>query len=233
MASTAHLLKIGFKMLCQAKPSDFSPKKWDWQKINWPFRILIHPINALQEIKYENKGSVALGILIMAVLFFSQVFSFLQKGFIFNYNIPEKLDVRFELAMSVLPVLLWCVANWSICTLMDGEGKFREIFITTSYAAMPMVVTLVPAAIISGFMTVEESTFLSFLSIATTGWIALILFLSSMIIHQYSFWKTIASMLLTVFVIAVILFLGVLVYSLFLDFYSFVATVTLELFFRM
>jgi len=233
MASTAHLLKMGYKMLCQKKPSDFSPKKWDWQKINWPFRILIHPVNALQEIKYENKGSVGLSFLILAVLFFSQVYSFLQKGFIFNYNIPEKLDIRFEFALSVLPVLLWCVANWSMSTLMDGEGKFREIFITTSYAAMPMVVTLVPVAIISGFMTVEESTFLSFLNIITTGWIAVILFLSGMIIHQYSFWKTIASMLLTVFVIAVILFLGVLVFSLFLDFYSFVATVTLELFFRM
>ena len=39
-----------------------------------------------------------------------------------------------EIVYVVVPVLFFCIANWSLTTLMDGEGKFVEIFISTCYA---------------------------------------------------------------------------------------------------
>jgi len=194
--------------------------------------MVLHPIKAINELKHENKGSIGLSVIILVLYFVSQVFSYTETGYIFNYNRPERLSLPMVFATTVLPVLLWCVANWSICTLMDGEGKFSEIFISTSYSIMPLVVTTVPVALISKVLTLEEGPFLTIFSTFLTLWIAINLFVSSMVVHQYTFSKTVASMLLTVFGIAVILFLTVLLFSLFQQVYTFFATVTQEILFR-
>lgn len=231
--TTARLIKMGKKLVSQSIRDRHQRQKWDVHQVIWPFRVLFHPINGYQEIKWEHQGSVRLSLVIAVLLFISQVFDTTNTAFIFNYARPGTLDLRFEFAMSVLPIVLWCISNWSVTSLMDGKGNFREIWIYSFYAAMPILITKIPLALLSRLLTSEESAIFSLLNGVVVLWVCLLFFIGNMIIHQYSFKMTIVSILLTFFGIAVILFLMVLLFSLFQQFGTFVSTIYKELLFRL
>ena len=64
------------------------------------------------------------------------------------------------------------------------------------------------------------------------GWLVLLLFIANTTVHQYSFGKSIFSMILTVFGVLVLLLLMVLMFSLFYEIYNFGTTIYQEIVFR-
>ena len=73
MATYSALAKYGKSMIMNIEWKKLLPKYWDWKKIIWPFRVLVHPIQAFNQIKYEKTGSVGLSIIILSVWFFSNI----------------------------------------------------------------------------------------------------------------------------------------------------------------
>ncbi len=232
MGTIANIIKYSKKASFKFSPEKLNPKKWDWQKIIWPFRVLTHPVQAFTEIKYEKRGSVLLSVIVLFLWTFSAVFSFLETGFQFNQNRVEDLEF-FNLFMSTSAIIvLWSISNWAICTLMDGEGWFKEIWICSCYSVMPQVMTIVPLAIISKVTTIEEGAFIGIVETIAFGWMVLLLFIANTTVHQYTFGKSIFSMVLTVFGVLVLLLLMILMFSLFLEIYNFGTTIYQELVFR-
>ncbi len=232
MGSIANIIKYAKKESFSFSPKSLNPKKWDWQKIIWPFRVITHPIQAFAEIKYEKRGSILLSIIILLLWTFSSVYSFLEKGFQFNENRVEDLEI-FNLFMSTgAIIILWSISNWAICTLMDGEGWFKEIWVCNCYAVMPNILTIVPLAIISKVTTIEEGAFITIAETIVFGWMVLLLFIANTTVHQYTVGKSIFSMILTVFGVLVLLLLMVLMFSLFYEIYSFGTTIYQEIVFR-
>src|SRR5699024_5477222 len=129
--------------------------------------------------------------------------------------------------------IIWCVANWSITTLMDGEGKFKEIIIATAYALVPMIIIYVITTIMSQFITREEAAFYFFLDSFALMWFIFLLFVGIMTIHQYTVAKTIATFFLSFVVMGIIIFLGLLSFSLIQQIYAFVETIFREIAYRM
>lgn len=133
---------------------------------------------------------------------------------------------------SAMPTLLWCIVNWSLCTLIDGEGRFSEIWIGTAYSFFPVMLSSVLCAVLSNVLTADERVFLTVIETGALLLTVLMLFISSMIIHQYSFQKTVFSMVLTVCGIAAVIFLLILCLSMFQQFGTFLGTIIKELFQR-
>ena len=223
------LMKVSKSGLREYDWKSASPKNWDWAKVVYPFKAILHPVNTFQEIKYEGKGSPVLGTLIFGLLLFSRIFAYLETGFVFNYNKIEKLNVWLEFMSGTMPALLWCITNWAICTLMDGEGKFSEIWTCTAYSFFPVALAALIRAVASNFLVIDEGAFLSVLETGALLLTVLMLFISGMIIHQYSFKKTVLSMFLTLCGIAAIIFLLILALSMFQQLGTFLGTVFKEL----
>ena len=228
----SRLARLSCKALREYDWSTLNPKKWNWPLIVYPFRAILHPVTTFQEIKYEKKGSVGLATLIILLLFASRIFNYLETSFVFNYNRPERLHLWIEFMSSAMPTLLWCIVNWSLCTLIDGEGRFSEIWIGTAYSFFPVVLSSVLCAVLSNVLTADERVFLTVIEIGALLLTVLMLFISSMIIHQYSFQKTVFSMVLTVCGIAAVIFLLILCLSMFQQFGTFLGTIIKELFQR-
>lgn len=226
------LLRLIGQAVRQADFRRLDPRGWDYQELIWPVKALLHPVAAFQTIKYEKRGSLALANLILALFFVARVFAFIDRGFLFNYNEFSDLNLRMQFMTSVMPVIFWCVANWSICTLMSGEGRFREIWICTAYSMLPVVLSLFIGTIASNFMTVTEGAFLTVLEGGAWLMTLLMLFISNMIIHQYSFRKTVLSLALTFLGILAMMFLVVLVASLFQQLFTFIQTLGREIVLR-
>jgi hypothetical protein len=81
-------------------------------------------------------------------------------------------------------------------------------------------------------MTLDEGAFIGLLEGVRQLWFVLLLTVAMKVTHQYSLPKTIVSMLLTVIGIGIILFLGILVFSLFQQLGIFIRTVYSEILFR-
>ncbi|MEK5468148.1 Yip1 family protein [Paenibacillus sp. FSL R7-0210] len=197
--------------------------------IKYSLHVAVNPFDGFWDLKYENKGKLrmALGILIFLTL--TMIVKRQYVGYVVNYNHPLELNSINELKYIIFPFLLWCLANWSLTTLMDGEGKFGEIVITTGYALLPLILINIPNILLSNVITLREASFYHLLDALGTLWFVWLLFIGTMTVHQYTVLKTITTMLLTLAVVGIIIFLGLLFFNLIQQIVSFVYTVYQEL----
>lgn len=211
---------------------DWSRWKWsrlDKSKLVWPLRVMFHPAKGFDELKYEGRGSLAVANGLLVALFLVDCLRYSLYGFAFNLNRPQDFNLLMQFLSSSLVLMLWCVCNWASCTLLDGEGTFREIWIATFYAMAPRVVLGLPIILLSHALVLEEQIFLTILNTAVTLWSMILLLGGMMTMHQFSLKKTVLSSLLTLFAIVAVMFLGVLFASMFQQLLSFVRSVANEL----
>ncbi|UVI31983.1 Yip1 family protein [Paenibacillus spongiae] len=197
----------------------------------FPFRLIFRPFHCFWELKYENKGRLKIAYGILFILVIAEILRRQYAGFLVNYEDPRFLNSIDELKFIVFPFFLWCVSNWSLTALMDGEGKFTEIMMATGYAVMPLVLVYLPNTLVSNFMNGQEVAFYYFFNLIAMGWFLWLAFVGMMTIHQYTPGKTIVTMLLTVVVIGIILFLGLLFFSLIQQVIFFFQTIYREIIF--
>jgi hypothetical protein len=197
--------------------------------IRYPFYVCLHPFKGYWDVKYEGKGKLDVAVLILISLTLMTIFKRQFAGFVVNFSNPNELNSFDELQFIVLPFIIWCIANWSITTLMDGEGKFKEIIIATAYASVPMIIIYMFTTIMSRFITGEEAAFYFFLDAVAVMWFVFLLFVGIMTIHQYTVAKTIATFFLSFIVMGIIIFLGLLSFSLIQQIYAFVETIFREI----
>jgi hypothetical protein len=194
--------------------------------------LIAHPFEGFWDMKYEGKGKMRVALI---VIFLTVVTLIVQKqyaGFLVNYNDPRYINSIDELKYMVLPFLLWCISNWSITTLMEGEGKFKEIVMATSYSLIPLVLIYLPMTLISRFMADEETSFYYLINAVAVIWFVYLLFIGTMTVHQYTASKTVITMVLTVVVMGIIVFLGMLLLSMAQQIFEFIYNVYTELIFR-
>lgn len=200
--------------------------------IKFPLQLIVHPFDGFWDMKYDGKGKVRVALFILALVVLSIILQNQFAGFLVNYNDPRYLNSLTQLITIVFPFFLWCVSNWAITTLMDGEGKFKEIVMATGYALLPLVLIYVPMTIASRFMVQEETAFYYLFNSISTIWFIGLLFVGTMTVHQYSAFKTIVTMVLTVIVMGIIVFLGTLVLSMMQQIIEFIVNIYRELTFR-
>lgn len=177
--------------------------------------IVMHPVEGFEEFIYYKAGSIPLSIGILTVWFLSKIIERQGTAFIHNLNNPEKLNAFYILVQTVILFALWCISNWAFCTLMDGKGTFRNIWVCCSYALVPMVLSTFIATAVSGFLSLDEGIFRALILIVGYAWTIWLLFNALRTVHDYSFGKTVVSVSLTLFGIGCICFLLVLTFSLY------------------
>lgn len=204
------------------------------EQVKYPFYLILHPFNGYWELKYErsNKVNVIISFIILFMLALTNILHSQYSGFIINIPYPDDMNSLMEIIYVVVPVLFWCVANWSLTTLMDGEGKFIEIFNATCFALTPLVIINFPWIWLSNFISAEETTFYFFSNTFSVLWFVFLLFIGNMTVHQFTPIKTIVTMLLTLVAIGFMAFLCMLFFSLIQQFISFVSVIYQEIVMR-
>ncbi|MFE6076539.1 Yip1 family protein [Paenibacillus sp. NPDC057886] len=204
------------------------------QLFQYPFHLIFHPFDGYWELKYERNQRTTLMIawIILAVLMVTTILQAQYSGFLVNFNNPKRLNSLMEMVYVIVPVLFWCTANWSLTTLMDGEGKFSEIFMSTCFALVPLILIQFPWIWLSLIISGQETAFYYFFNMAATAWTVYLLFVGNMTVHQYTPAKTVLTMLLTLVAMAFMAFLCLLFFSLVQQIVSFAATIYQELVLR-
>jgi len=194
--------------------------------------ILFHPFKAADDIRTENKGSLLFSVGIVVALVVSRILKIGLTGFLFNNIRLEYIKVSQEVVIVVGLYIVWIIANWAVSTLMEGEGRVRDIAIVTANALIPLVLADIVTIILSNVLTIREGAFLTFISSAAVYWTAMLLFVGIMTIHRYSAGRSIVSIVITLIGIIFILFLCSLVYSLFSQMIVFFGNIFTEIMYR-
>ena len=202
------------------------------QKYTMQFYALLHPIDAFSQFKIRNIGSYLVSVVIVVIWFFSKVLEYNYTGFSFSINRTSDFNLFSTLLVTFGLFILFVVANWAICTLIEGKGTIRDIVSVTAYSLIPYVVTRILMVIMTNVFVPEESVFIQIVSVVGILWSFMVLLLGLMSIHDFTVGKTILSLALTLFGIAVIVFLIVLIYSLMQQMVNFFLSVYKEIIFR-
>ena len=189
-------------------------------------------MDGFYEIRHRGRGSVPLAVL--SVILFSFVFSMnkMLASFIVNDTDPRTVDSLNNLSGVLLLYLLFCVGNWSITCLMNGEGRLKDIATILGYSLVPLTISYVIATIVSQALAQNEEGFYSIIITIGTMWTVLLALSGIMIIHNYSLGKTLLTVILTVVAMLIIVFIVMMLSDLVNQVYNFIYSIYTELLFR-
>lgn len=202
------------------------------EDFTFPLHVILHPFDGFWDMKYEQKGKLRIATLILLLVIGAVIVQKQYAGFLVNRMDPRTLNSFSDLMQSLFAFFLWCVSNWAVCTLTEGEGKFKDIMMATAYSFVPIVLIYYPTTLLSHFLTQEESAFYYLLNSIALIWSLGLLIVGTMTVHQYTVSKTLVTMALTLVMVVIVIFLWMLLFSLFQQIIDFVVNIYTELIFR-
>lgn len=202
------------------------------RSLGYAFHLIFHPFDGFWDLKHEKRGTLGAALTFVLITVITLTVEKLQTGFIFNTNRLKEVDVTVDMITVLLLYVLWCVAGWCLTSLMDGEGKLKDIAIATGYSLFPIILIRIPLIFISHWLTQEEGAFYTVFGVISYLWFALLLILGTMITHQYSVKKTVATCILTIVGMAIIAFIGLLFFNVIQRMINFLAIIYQEIRFR-
>lgn len=202
------------------------------EKLLYPFHVAAHPLEGFYEIRHRGRGSVLVALLLVFLYGVSYSINRQKAGFVVNFEHPLAANVILDIQSIFILVLLFCVANWSITCLMEGEGRFKDIVTVAGYSMLPMVLTLVPLTIISNVIAANEEAFYNVGIYGAMAYFGILLLIGIMTVHNYSLGKTLFTALLTIIAMFLIMFLFMLIYTLAQEMIRFFSSIYTELIFR-
>ena len=188
-------------------------KTLNGDKLRAFFHALVHPFDGFYEIRFRGQGSLTLALLILALFGALRCASFQYTGFVMNYNAIEEMDSLSIFVSSVSVVMLFAVSNWTVTTLFNGKGKLSDILIVACYSLFILFIGEGLTTVFSNFVTIEEIMILQAVRVLAVVWFAFVLVAGLGTIHEYSLGGNLLSLLMTVVAAAVILFIGILLFT--------------------
>ena len=204
-----------------------------WYGLQFALKVIVSPLQGFWDLKYEKRGNLPTAVILIILLVVSYLVMYQYTGFIFNTNNPRYLNQVSETVSIVVPILMWIIINWSLTTLMNGKGTFKDITIATAYSFTPLILVMIPMTIVSNYITADEGAFYYLVLSIALVWSLLLLFFGTMVIHEYSLGATIG---VTIFILAgigITMFIALLFVDIVLQLFAFIGEVYREFSFRL
>ena len=198
----------------------------------WPFYVMRHPFEGYDDLRWKKGYNMKVAWVIVIAFFIISVASAQLTGFLFNDTYVKVFNIVPYFSSSIILFLTWVVGNWSLCTLFDGEGTMKNIFCVSAYALVPYLFSEVIVIIASNFLLRTEGGFITFFRYLGIVWSVVLMISAMKTVHQYSIPKTLVAMLFTIVAMVIILFLAVLLLTLFQQVFVFVYSIYTELMYR-
>ncbi len=216
-----------------AKAKSFSVKGiWDKfvnDVFRFPLYVMTNPFKAFSDVKYEGEGSIPACIFFMIMLCITDIAKTAMSGWIVNTNDLTKLNVWAAVAGVLLVSLVFAAANWAVGILIDGSGKFKDIFMVTMYCQYPSIWLSWAYILLSNVLTLDEMAFATFCT--GLGVVCLVLygFIGLVSVHEFGFGKGVLSIALTAIAIMIIVFVALLIATMAGELVTFVSVVVKEI----
>ena len=199
------------------------------EKLQYWGHSLVHPFDGCFEIRFRNQGSLLIATLLLIAYAVLRCLSYQYTGFVMNLNNIDEMNALSIFISTISVVVLASAANWTITTLFNGKGKLKDIYIVICYSLTVLLIGDAVVTFASNFVTTEEVMILTALQMVCYAYFVFLLIAGLGTVHEYSFAGNLASMVMTIVAAAVILFIGVLLFTMLERMFSFVVSVAEEM----
>jgi len=228
----AFVLFTIFKMIARKSEWKLQFKRLNqsvlWQQMRHIFYIVRQPIDGFHAIRYEQRGSLLSGSIILLAAISSYAVMSSQIHFLFNPTVVVRAEVFTPIVQFVVLWFGYVISNYLISSLNQGEGRLRDVYIASSYAMFPFILIGLPLTVISKVMTLNEEAIFMFLQYFLYGWVILLVFWKVQGVHNFSVGETIKTLFLTIITMAIFAILIFLVFSLSSELIHFVYSIYQE-----
>ncbi len=209
--------------------------KWDKYVASMKYAkyVLFHPFDGFWDLTHEKRGSVAAATTYLVMFLITRVVELMFTNFQFINAPLQYINIFEQMGSLLLPFLILCLANWSMTTLFDGKGRFKDIYIAMCYALVPYVVINLPLVFVSNIIAFDEAAFYTVLLSVSLVWCLALAFVGLMQVHDYGPGKTFIFLIVTVVGALIIIFLLLVFFSLLGDAASFFISLYREIAFRL
>ncbi len=222
-----HAAKINKQVSVSGKKRTFK------DELYYVFHLMFHPMDGFWDLKHEKRGSVRAALVFLLITVAALFYRAVGSGYVMNPQGSDQANIFMQVLVVFVPVLLFVVANWCLTTLFEGEGSFKDIFITVGYSVLPIAITTIPVTLFSNFVVAEELDILNLIVVLGFIWAGMLIFFGTMVTHDYTMGKNFVTTLGTIVGMAFIMFLGVLFTSLVMDMASFFTSIVSEINYRL
>ena len=182
-----------------------------------PPSVIFHPGATFRLIKFYRDDFSSLPVFVLLFLTVAVRVSFI---FLAHFPLaelePKDANIFLEMVKLLLPLLTWVVSSYAVTSIMGGEALPKEILMAAAFAMVPYIILAIPLAGVSRLLssTADEKSLFVFLNNAVWFWVLLLHFLSVKNLHDYGILKTVVVCALSVFGMALIWALFVLMFAL-------------------
>ncbi len=184
------------------------------RQMGYMFFYMKHPIDGCYGIRKEGRVSVLSANILLVIGMIEYVINKYFCGFLLKGVREGEYDILSDIGFIILVLVLVVGCNYLMCTINDGEGKFKHIYCSLIYSFGPYLIIQPVLFILSHVVTANEMFFVEFGSLAMIVWIAVLAFLAIMEINNYNVKETIKIICLTAFTILIVCLLAFIVYVL-------------------
>ena len=195
--------------------------------------VMFHPFDGFRDLVHEKRGSLAAAHTFVALFLLTYVLKLMYTSFQFITAPIQYINIYERCASLLLPFLILCIANWSLSTLFDGKGHFKDIYMAMGYALVPYIIIQLPLILVSNVLAFDEGAFYNVLITLSEIWCLFLAFVGLMQVHDYGPGKTLVFIVATIFGALVIIFLLLVFFSLLSDAFGYFASLYREIVFRL
>lgn len=201
-------------------------------RLLYGFHVITHPFDGFYDLKHEKRGDLRGATFWLLAGVSGVVLSRIFTSYLFNTTYTQDVSIPWEYLTMLIPLGLWVVSNWCITTLVDGEGRLRDIYLFTGYAMIPVALIYFVSIPVSYVLVADESMYLSLLQNLALIWFAFLIFCGNTVIHQYTGTKSVLAILISILGIAIMIFVALLLLTSYQKLASVVIDIGKELSYR-
>ncbi len=190
--------------LCMENPYTLPRRVW------FAKDLIIHPFKNFWDLKVQRIGTVASATVILLLTVLLKLIETATKPYLLQSEGASQNILLQGFFGIVLLIVLFVVSNWCLTSLMDGKGNFREIYIYACYSLFPIVLITPFQIAISHIISQDEMALYTFLSTLSIVLVLFLLFIGTLVIHDYSFGKTVVMLILTAVGMMILVFIAML-----------------------
>ena len=194
-----------------------------YQEFSYLPQMLKKPNDTLYDIKFLQRIRFSTALIFFALFVFINILcDTALTGYIFRTQLDSQVNLGFELLKWGVIIVLIVIGNYLVSSLQKGEGFFRDVFIGVMVAFAPIFIMKLPLSIISNVLTYNEAYIFDLITIVMWVWSIFNVILVFMSVHNYNLRELIVNIVLTAMAVVILVFLFLMVYILFMQFYDFI-----------
>ena len=170
--------------------------------------IYSHPFDGFWIMKSEKKGNIPTAIVLFVLMVATTVYRIVGPGYLFESATLNQFSPWALATVLAVLLLLYCICNWALTTLIGGSANIKEIFMATMYALTPVTLLNIPITLLCNVLVLEEAEFITFFTVISFIWALFLMLVSNSVIHEFTMLKSIVTFIITILGMVFAIILG-------------------------